>query len=866
MRKSHEIRSAFLDFFHRRGHRVVPSSSLVPTDDPSLLFTNSGMVQFKNLFLGNEQSEFQRAVSCQRCLRAGGKHNDLENVGYTRSHHTFFEMLGNFSFGDYSKREAIAYAWEFLVEVLRLPREKLWVTVYEKDDDAEELWLHETEIDSQRVSSLGEADNFWAMGTTGLCGPCAEVYYDRGEGVAGGPPGSNEEGERFVEIWNLVFMLYERDEQGELHDLPRPCVDTGMGLERITAVMQGVASNFETDLFSTLLRRTAELIAVDCHDDPSLKVIADHARACTFLIADGVFPSNEGRGYVLRRIIRRAIRHGHKLGARQPFFFRLAGQVIEEMHLAYPELLEPRDFVMRVLESEELCFAETLDAGLKILNAELPNLSGSEIPGEFVFKLFDTYGFPVDLTSDIAREKKLHIDLAGFETAMQAQRSRARAATRFHAASKQDALASSAKSTFCGYQSYAGKSRLLELFADGHSVSQVTQNQDAVVVLDETPFYAEAGGQLGDTGHLESRNCFFAVHDTQKQGHAIMHFGTLKKGTIQVGKTVFAQIDRQRRTNLALNHSATHLLNAALRRVLGKHVSQKGSLVASDRLRFDFSHDRRLSDDEKTEIEALVNREIRRNSKVLVELLPREEAVAKGALALFDEKYEDEVRVLSMGDFSIEFCGGTHVARTGDIGMFKIVSDSAIAAGVRRIEALSGEVACRYCSEVEQQLKALSALLKTERPLLLEKIRQLLAERRDLTQSLDKERATKALGSGDSLAREAVDVNGVKVLAAQLPRMDRKSLRLVLDRLKSDLGRAVIVLASEENGKVRLVAGVTKDTVGQIHAGELASNVAAKLGGKGGGRADLAEAGGNNPDAIEDVLSQVPGWVRTRIS
>ena len=861
--KSHEIRSAFLDFFRQRGHRVVPSSSLVPAGDPSLLFTNSGMVQFKDIFLGNVQSDYQRAVSCQRCLRAGGKHNDLENVGYTRSHHTFFEMLGNFSFGDYSKREAIIYAWDFLEEVLRLPPEKLWVTVYKDDHEAAEIWLNETGIDRQRISLLGEADNFWAMGKTGPCGPCAEVYYDRGPEVKGGPPGSGEDGERFVEIWNLVFMLHERDEQDQLHDLPRQCVDTGMGLERISAVMQGVESNFETDLFTTLLRRVAELLSVDGLDHPSLKVIADHARACTFLIADGVFPANDGHGYVLRRIIRRAIRHGHKLGARRPFFHQLAGQVIKEMHSVYPELLEPRDFVMRVLESEELRFAETLDEGLKILEAELPRLSGSEIPGEFVFKLFDTYGFPADLTADIAREKNLQVDLAGFETAMRAQRSRSRAAAGFRASRKSDTPTISSKSIFCGYQSSAETVRLLEMFVDGNSVDRITQNQDAVVVLDKTPFYAEGGGQLGDTGHLENRDGFFAVHDTQKRGHAIMHYGTLQKGTIQVGEAVFAQIDQQRRANLALNHSATHLMNAALRQVLGKHVAQKGSLVAPDRLRFDFSHDRRLSEAEKAEIEALVNQEIRRNSEVQVELLPREKAIAKGAQALFGEKYEDEVRVLSMGKFSIELCGGTHVSRTGDIGLFKIISDSAIAAGVRRIEALSGEVAYQHVSEAEQQLKEVALLLKTEPPMLLEKVKKLLAERRALAKRPDKERGRSLFIPG---MLNSYDVNGVKVLTGQLPKMDRQHLRQQVDLLKGDLDRGVVVVASAESGKVRLAVGVTQEMVGQIHAGRLASSLAEKLGGKGGGRANMAEAGGDKPDAIEDVLSQVPTWVRARIS
>ncbi len=870
---SAEIRQLFLDYFQQRGHQVVPSSPLVPANDPTLLFTNAGMVQFKAVFTGQEQRPYVRAASSQRCVRAGGKHNDLENVGYTARHHTFFEMLGNFSFGDYFKREAIQYAWEFLTEVAKLPPERLWITVYADDDEAADIWLKEIGVSAERFSRIGdkpggkkhESDNFWSMGDTGPCGPCSEIFYDHGEGVAGGPPGTPEEdGDRYIEIWNLVFMQYDRDAAGNMNPLPHPSVDTGMGLERLAAVLQGVHNNYDIDLFKHLIAAIAKLAGTDDLQNTSLRVIADHIRACAFLVTDGVVPSNEGRGYVLRRIIRRAIRHGHKLGLRESFFYKLVGPLCEVMGDAYPELVKARPQVERVLRQEEERFAETLDHGMVILEEAIANLDGTEIPGGTVFKLYDTYGFPVDLTADIARERGLSLDMAGFEREMAAQRERARAASSFSVVSG-EGLDVQVRTEFTGYEHLEDEGNVLALFRDGEPVEQLGEGDEGLLVLDRTPFYAESGGQAGDHGVLRLGDAELVVLDTQKQGDAFLHQVRVQTGRVAVGDKLEACVDKQRRRQIADNHSATHLLHAALRQVLGEHVQQKGSLVEADRLRFDFSHFDALTPEQLAQIEALVNAQIRANLAVETRLMSADEAKASGAMALFGEKYGDVVRVLSMGDFSVELCGGTHVARTGDIGLFKVVSEGGVAAGVRRIEAVAGEAALRYIGETEKNLQRIAALLKADTGIVVSKLQALLERARGLEKEVEQLKAKLASSQGGDLAAQAVDIDGIKVLAAKLEGVDAKSLRDTVDQLKNKLGHAAVVLAAVDGDKVSLVAGVTKGETKRLRAGDLVNSVAQQVGGKGGGRPDLAMAGGKDPAGLDADLQAVPEWVRSRL-
>jgi len=877
---SAEIRQLFLDYFQQRDHQIVPSSSLVPANDPTLLFTNAGMVPFKEVFTGQEQRPYTRAASAQRCVRAGGKHNDLENVGYTARHHTFFEMLGNFSFGDYFKREAIQYAWEFLTEVAKLPPERLWITVYADDDEAADIWLKEIGVSAERFSRIGdkpggkryESDNFWSMGDTGPCGPCSEIFYDHGADVAGGPPGTPEEdGDRYIEIWNLVFMQYDRDATGNMNPLPHPSVDTGMGLERLAAVLQGVHNNYDIDLFRHLIAAIAELAGERDLTNTSLRVIADHIRACAFLVTDGVVPSNEGRGYVLRRIIRRAIRHGHKLGLREPFFFKLVGPLCEVMGDAYPELVKARAQVERVLRQEEERFAETLDHGMAISEEAFANLDGTVIPGETVFKLYDTYGFPVDLTADIARERGLSLDMAGFEREMAAQRERTRAASTFKALETGPLNEVLARSDFVGYEHLSDEAEIVDLFRQRDSqpgsepVEVLQESEQGWVILDRTPFYAESGGQVGDTGVLFNDGAELAVRDTQKQGNAFLHQVRVQKGRVAVGDKLEACVDKQRRRQIADNHSATHLLHAALRKILGEHVQQKGSLVEADRLRFDFSHFDALTPEQLAQIEALVNEQIRANLAVETRLMSQEDAVASGAMALFGEKYGDTVRVLSMGDFSVELCGGTHVSRTGDIGLFKIVSEGGVAAGVRRIEAVAGEAALRYIGETEKNLQRIAALLKADTGIVVSKLQALLERARGLEKEVEQLKAKLASSQGGDLAAQAVDIDGIKVLAAKLEGVDAKSLRDTVDQLKNKLGHAAVVLAAVDGDKVSLVAGVTKDETKRLRAGDLVNSVAQQVGGKGGGRPDLAMAGGKDPAGLDAALQAVPEWVRSHV-
>jgi alanyl-tRNA synthetase len=863
--KSADLRTSFLEYFRSKGHELVASSPLIPANDPTLLFTNAGMVQFKDVFLGREHRPYKRAASSQRCVRAGGKHNDLENVGYTARHHTFFEMLGNFSFGDYFKREAIEYAWEYLTKVLKLPEDKLWVTVFEEDDEAADIWLKEVGVDTTRFARIGASDNFWAMGDTGPCGPCTEIFYDHGPEVAGGPPGTPEaDGDRYIEIWNLVFMQYDRDRNGELTPLPRPSVDTGMGLERLAAVMQGVHSNYEIDLFQNLIRAIRDLAGDADPDSPSLRVIADHIRSCSFLITDGVMPANEGRGYVLRRIIRRAARHGHKLGLIDPFFHRLVGPLAAEMGEAFPELVKAQPMVERVLRQEEERFAETLEKGLRILEEDIAKLSGTEIPGETIFLLYDTYGFPVDLTGDIARERGLTLDMAGFEREMEAQRERARAASHF-GADYRGKLNIEGESTFVGYDHLDGNGRVVALFKGGEPVEALESGDHGLVVLDETPFYAESGGQVGDTGELLADGVIFEVTDTRKHGAAHAHVGRLVQGRIAKSDMLGAKVDKARRQAVVLNHSATHLMHAALREILGDHVQQKGSLVAPDRLRFDFSHFQPVTDEELERIERRVNEAIRANAETEARIMPLQEALDAGAMALFGEKYGDEVRVLSMGGYSTELCGGTHVRRTGDIGLFKIVSESGVASGIRRIEAVTGENALNYIGETEKNLDRVAELVRAGRGDLDEKVGQLVERNRQVEKELETLKAKLASQAGTSLADQAVDVGGIKVLAAHLEGADPKSLRDTVDQLKNKLGEAAVVLATVSDGKVSLVAGVTKGQTGRIKAGELVNAVASQVGGKGGGRPDMAMAGGSDAAALPGALASVPDWIRERL-
>ncbi len=866
MTSTTDIRTLFLDFFREKGHEIVPSSSLVPANDPTLLFTNAGMVQFKDVFQGRETRSYVRAASAQRCVRAGGKHNDLENVGYTARHHTFFEMLGNFSFGDYFKREAIQYAWEFLTEVVKLPPERLWVTVFEEDDEAADIWLKEIGVDPARFSRIGARDNFWSMGDTGPCGPCTEIFYDHGPDVPGGPPGTPEEdGDRYIEIWNLVFMQYDRDASGTLNPLPKPSVDTGMGLERLAAILQGVHSNYEIDLFQHLIKAAADLIGCKDLEDKSLRVIADHIRACAFLIVDGVIPSNEGRGYVLRRIIRRAIRHGHKLGQREPFFHKLVAPLAREMGDAYPELPRAQAQVEQVLAQEEARFAETLDHGMKILEDAIAGLDGKVIPGSTVFKLYDTYGFPVDLTADIARERGLTLDMAGFEAEMEAQRERARAASHFGVVDT-GGIEIDAHTEFTGYDSLNDQAQVTALFRDGNKVEVLKGGEEGVVVLDHTPFYAESGGQVGDRGVIRTEGGVFRVTDTRKQGRdAIAHIGTLTQGELKPGDRVDALVDPQRRAATRLNHSATHLLHAALRKVLGEHVQQKGSLVDPERLRFDFSHFQPVTPEELAQIEKLVNDQIRANAEVVTRVMPIEQAMEAGAMALFGEKYGDEVRVLSIGDFSVELCGGTHASRAGDIGLFKILSETGIASGVRRIEAVTGEAALDYVNATEKDLGAIADLVKGNREDVTARVAQMVERSRKLEKELEALKAKLASSQGSDLAGEAVDVDGIKVLAARLDGADAKTLRETVDQLKNKLGAAAVVLASVNGDKISLVAGVTRAESKRVKAGDLVNQVATQVGGRGGGRPDMAQAGGNQPENLDAALESVVAWVRQQI-
>jgi alanyl-tRNA synthetase len=869
---SSELRQAFLDFFRDNDHEVVASSPLVPGNDPTLLFTNAGMVQFKDVFLGTEKRRYVRATTSQRCVRAGGKHNDLENVGYTSRHHTFFEMLGNFSFGDYFKREAIQYAWTFLTETLGLPPEKLWVTVFEDDDEAADIWLKEMKIDPERFSRLGEKDNYWSMGDTGPCGPCSEIFYDHGPDIEGGPPGSpDEDGDRYVEIWNLVFMQFDRSADGDMTPLPKPSVDTGMGLERIAAVMQGVHSNYEIDLFAKLVEATARTLGVDNDGSSSLHVIADHIRACAFLIVDGVLPGNEGRGYVLRRIIRRAIRHGKQIAGDALFFHKLVAPLVDEMGGAYPELAKGQAHVEKVLEKEERRFAETLGQGMEILEAAIAALHGKEIPGDVVFRLYDTYGFPVDLTADIARGRGLSVDQQGFEAAMAGQRDRARAASKFGAALELTGHAPRAVVThetkFLGYEGTDGSGEVVAIYVNGKPVDKLGPGEDGAIILSATPFYAESGGQVGDTGVLSAGDRSFVVIDTQKSAAAHVHYGTLQAGEITVGTAVEAHVDAGRRQAIRLNHSATHLMHSALRAVLGEHVQQKGSLVAADRLRFDFSHYEAVTPEQLQQIDGLVNEAIRSNTAANTEIMSYEAAVESGAVALFGEKYGDEVRVLDFGPVSVELCGGTHVARTGDIGVFKITSEGGVAAGVRRIEAVTGKAALKWFDAREQALGDTAGLLRSQPEQVAAKVEQLLKRNKDLEKELAA--AKQALVSGSAageISEDIQEIAGIKVLAMRIDGADAKTLRGAVDRYKDTLHSAIVVLGSVDDGVVRLAAGVTRNNTNRVNAGDLIKPLAEQVGGKGGGRADFAQAGGSNPEALDRALGSVHGWVAEHLS
>jgi alanyl-tRNA synthetase len=858
---SNELRQSFLDFFRDKDHEVVASSPLVPGNDPTLLFTNAGMVQFKDVFLGTDKRSYLRAATSQRCVRAGGKHNDLENVGYTARHHTFFEMLGNFSFGDYFKREAIQYAWEFLTQTLGLSPERLWVTVFEDDDEAADIWLNEMKIDPERFSRLGEKDNYWSMGDTGPCGPCSEIFYDHGSGVEGGPPGSpDEDGDRYVEIWNLVFMQFDRSADGEMTGLPKPSVDTGMGLERIAAVMQGVHSNYQIDLFANLIDATASTLGVENDGSSSLNVIADHIRACAFLIVDGVLPGNEGRGYVLRRIIRRAIRHGKQIADDALFFHKLVGPLVKEMGDAYPELAKGQAHVEKVLLQEERRFAETLDQGMEILEEAIAGLDGTEIPGDVVFKLYDTYGFPVDLTADIARGRGLTVDQQGFDAAMAGQRDRARAASKFGVAAD-GAIKTEIETVFSGYERTEESSQVVAIFADGEPVDKLSVGEDGAVILSSTPFYAESGGQVGDTGTLASGDHSFTVVDTQKSASANVHYGSVQAGEFRVGDPVEATVDTERRQAIRLNHSATHLMHAALRQVLGDHVQQKGSLVAPDRLRFDFSHYEAVTPEQLAVIEDLVNEEIRRNVAANTQLMSYDNAIESGAMALFGEKYGDKVRVLNFGEFSVELCGGTHVDRTGDIGVFKITSEGGVAAGVRRIEAVTGKGALEWLGAREQALEDIAGLLRSQPDQAAARVEQLLKRNKELEKELTVAKQALVTGSGSDRSEAVREIDGIKVLASRIDGADARTLRDAVDRYKDKLKSAIVVLGSVDNGVVRLAAGVTKNNTDRVKAGDLIKPVAELVGGKGGGRPDFAQAGGNNPEALDQALDSVHGWV-----
>ena len=869
MKSTAQLRQAFLDYFSQKDHQLVSSSSLVPGNDPTLLFTNAGMVQFKDVFLGKEQRKYIRATSSQRCVRAGGKHNDLENVGYTARHHTFFEMLGNFSFGDYFKKDAIHYAWEFLTEVIGLPEERLWVTVYEKDDEAADIWLNDVKISSERFSRIGEKDNFWSMGETGPCGPCSEIFYDHGENIAGGPPGSpDEDGDRYIEIWNLVFMQYNRDKSGKLTPLPKPSVDTGMGLERLAAILQNVHNNYDIDLFQSLIKAAAKLTSTSDLENKSLRVIADHIRACAFLIVDGVIPSNEGRGYVLRRIIRRAIRHGHQLGIRADFFHKLVSTLDKEMGQAYPELSKNKSQVEKVLLQEEIKFAETLEKGMEILESEISQLKDKIIPGIIAFKLYDTYGFPVDLTADIARERNLSLDMGGFDVAMEEQRQRARSAGSFELDYNEQLNFSQQTQTqtdFCGYEHLFEQCQITDIFVDGKAVQEISAGQQGIIVLNETPFYAESGGQEGDNGLLSSIGSTFDISDTQKQADIFIHIGKVSSGSFAVNSLVEAQVNEKQRLKTAANHSATHLLHAALRNLLGDHVQQKGSMVNDQRLRFDFSHFEALNSEQLHEIERMVNSHIRQNHPVETRIMSVEDAKSSGAMALFGEKYADEVRVLSMSSFSVELCGGTHVNRTGDIGLFKIVSETGVAAGVRRIEAVSSEGALDWVEESESQIDKLAKILKTPKDALDKKLLNIIDSNRLLEKELERLKSKLASSQGSDLISQAIDVNGIKVLAIKLDAVDAKTLRETMDQLKNKLGTCIVVLGTSDAKKVSLIAGVSKDVITKIKAGDAVNHVASQVGGKGGGRPDMAMAGGNQPENLDKALASLLPWIKSKL-
>ncbi|MFP6845735.1 MAG: alanine--tRNA ligase [Thalassolituus sp.] len=874
--KSSDIRKAFLDYFAAQGHEVVASSPLIPGNDPTLLFTNAGMVQFKDCFLGQDQRSYTRAVSSQRCVRAGGKHNDLENVGYTARHHTFFEMLGNFSFGDYFKEDAIKFAWEFLTspQWLNLPKEKLLVTVYAEDDEAFDIWNQKMGIPAEKIIRIGDnkgsryaSDNFWQMGDTGPCGPCTEIFYDHGEHIWGGPPGSPEEdGDRFIEIWNNVFMQFNRQPDGEMQPLPKPSVDTGMGLERISAIMQGVHSNYEIDLFQALLKAAGELTGCTDMENKSLRVIADHIRSTSFLIVDGVLPSNEGRGYVLRRIIRRAVRHGHMLGAKVGFFHQLVGALVEQMGEAYPELRTLQAHVEKVLRLEEEQFAKTLDKGMAILNDAIADLKGDTIPGETAFKLYDTYGFPLDLTADVARERDLKVDEDGFNAAMDKQREMARAGSNF-GGNYGKGLDIDGQTQFLGYASLENTGTVKALFKEGVAVDSLSAGDEAVLVLDETAFYAESGGQAGDSGFLKADGVVFQVKDTSKEGKNHLHKGVLVEGSIAVGNQLTAVVDAEKRQSTAIHHSATHLLHAALRQVLGEHVSQKGSLVTYDKLRFDFSHLEAVSADEIALIENIVNTQIRANTPVTTRLMNIDAARESGAMALFGEKYDDEVRVLSMGinDFSVELCGGTHATRTGDIGLLKISSESGIAAGIRRIEAVVGQSALDFIAQEERTLTTIARALKGSTENVADKVEQLQVRSRQLEKELEALKSKLASSAGSDLAGSAKDINGVKVLAARLDGADVNALRETMDQLKNKLGSALIMLAAETDGKVTLLAGVTKDLIGKAKAGDAVKECAPYVDGRGGGKPEMAQAGGQKPEGIDEALAAFETWAATAL-
>ncbi|OWV28659.1 alanine--tRNA ligase [Halomonas campaniensis] len=869
--KSAELRQAFLDYFAEQGHTIVPTGSLVPGNDATLLFTNAGMVPFKDVFLGRDPRPYVRATSAQRCVRAGGKHNDLDNVGYTARHHTFFEMLGNFSFGDYFKHDAIRFAWQFLTERLGLPADKLWVTVFTEDDEAYNIWADDIGVPHERIARIGAKDNFWQMGDTGPCGPCSEIFFDHGPEVWGGPPGTPEEdGDRFIEIWNLVFMQFDRDAQGTLNPLPKPSIDTGMGLERVAAVMQGVHSNYEIDLFQNLLKAAAKATGHPDTSTPSLRVIADHIRSCAFLIADGVLPSNEGRGYVLRRIIRRAIRHGHKLGAVEPFFHKLVEALDAEMGDAYPELREASDQIARVLLKEEEQFARTLDHGMGLLNAALAELDGKVLPGETVFKLYDTYGFPFDLTADVCRERGVTLDEEGFQQALEAQRERARAASQF-GADYSASIELEGETAFTGYDRLEDQAKVTALVdSEGNALAALESGQKGIVVLDRTPFYGESGGQVGDTGYLYVDGGRFQVTDTQKKNGHHLHQGMMVEGSLSIGASVRGEVDASLRTATLRNHSATHLLHQALRMVLGDHVQQKGSLVNAERLRFDFSHFEPMTAEQLAEVERLVNEQILANAPTKVEQMSLDQAKAKGAAALFEAKYAENVRVLTIGadDFSIELCGGTHVARSGDIGCCHVMSEVGIASGVRRIEAITGENALAYFREQEARLERLGERLKTKPEQVESRVESLVERNRSLEKELEQLKAKLASAAGSDMLSQVQEINGVKLLATQLDGVSGKDLRGILDQLKNKLSSGVIILgvADQAAGKVSLIAGVTQDLTGRVKAGELVNHVASQVGGKGGGRPDMAQAGGSQPDALPDALKSVPVWLESVLS